>query len=90
MTEDEIRGRLVVLEVFCMGALGLVFSLTASTDRQNQKAIAVLNGLQAAAKRRLVEAAEPAIVAPGEAYLDHLLSTISENLGLLRPKRKEP
>jgi hypothetical protein len=37
---------------------------------------------------RLSEANEPELVGPGEAYLDELLSELSENLGLLRPKGK--
>jgi hypothetical protein len=89
MTDEEIRGRLVVLEVFSMSALGIIFALTARDDPNHQKAIASLNGLKAAAKRRLSEAGKPAIVAPGELYLDELLSELSENLGILRPKPKE-
>lgn len=87
MTDDEVRGRLVVLEAFCMGTLGLIFTLTGSDDPGHQKAIITLNALQATAKDRLVEAADPAIVQPGEAYLDELLSILSENLGVMRPKR---
>jgi hypothetical protein len=88
MTDDEVRGRLVVLEVFCMSAIGIIFALTAKTDPTNEMAISTLNGIQDGVKRRLAEAADPAIVQPGEAYLDELLSEVSENLGMLRPNRK--
>lgn len=88
MTDEEIRGRLVVLEVFCMSALGIIFSLTGPSDPNHQKAIATLDALQSAAKKRLIEASDPGIVQAGETYLDELLSTISENLGLMRPKPK--
>jgi hypothetical protein len=90
MTNEEVRGRLVVLEVFSMTALGLIFTLTGSTDPGHQKAIAVLNALQNATKKRLGEENDAAIVAPGESYLDELLSELSENLGLMRPKGKAP
>jgi len=90
MTEHEIRGRLVVLEVVCMSALALLFTLTSASDPEHEKAITLLDALRVAAKRRLGEASDPAIVAPGEAYLDELSSTLSESLGLLRPEPKEP
>jgi hypothetical protein len=89
VTGEEVRGRLVVLEVFCISALGIIFALTGQDDSKHQKALATLNGLKEATKRRLGEANDPVIVAPGEAYLDELLSAISENLRLLRPKPKE-
>jgi hypothetical protein len=89
VTGEEVRGRLVVLEVFCISAFGIIFALTGQDDPKHQKALATLNGLKEATKRRLGETNDPAIVAPGEAYLDELLSEISENLRLLRPKPKE-
>jgi hypothetical protein len=79
---------LVVLEVLSVSALGIIFALTGQNDPKHQRAIATLNGLKQAATKRLSEANEPEIVAPGEAYLDELLSELSENLGLLRPKGK--
>ncbi len=88
MTDKELRGRIVVLEVFCMTTLGIIFALTSAADPGQKKAIATLDGLQAAAKRRLSEANDPALVEPGLRYLDDLLSELSENLGVLRPKSK--
>ena len=32
MTDKELRGRIVVLEVFCMSTLGIIFALTSGTD----------------------------------------------------------
>ena len=90
MTDEELRGRLIVLEVFCVSALGIIFAMTGGNDPKHRKAIATLNGLQEAAKRRLSEANDPSLVEPGERYLDELLSELSENLGLLRPKPKGP
>jgi hypothetical protein len=87
MTDEEVRGRLVVLEVFSMSALGIIFALTARDDPKHEKTIATLDGLEAVAERRLNEAGDPAIVEPGELYLDELLSELSRNLGVLRPTR---
>jgi hypothetical protein len=90
MTDEEVRGRLVVLEVFSMSALGIIFALvTARDDPKHEKTIATLDGLKATAKRRLNEAGDPAIIEPGELYLDELLSELSGNLGVLRPRRKD-
>jgi hypothetical protein len=87
MTDEEMRGRLVVLEVFSMTALGIIFALIARDDPKHEKTIATLDGLKVAAERRLNEAGDPAIVEPGELYLDELLSELSRNLGVLRPTR---
>jgi hypothetical protein len=37
MTDEEMRGRIVVLEGFCMTALGTIFSLTGPIDPGHKK-----------------------------------------------------
>lgn len=88
MTEDEMKARIVVLEVLCLGTLGIVFAMTGADDPKHQKAIATLNGLKSAVEQRLAETGQPALIDAGRHYSDLLLSEISDGLGLLRPNRK--
>jgi hypothetical protein len=88
MTDDEIKGRLVVLEVMCMTSIGILFALTGKSDPTNRQAITTLDAIQIAAKRRLTEENDASIKSAGENYLDWLLSEVSENLGILRPKQQ--
>jgi len=91
MNENEMRARLVVLEALSMSTLGVVFAITASSDPHNQKAIATLDAIKTVAKGRLSETvSEAETLQAGERYLDELLSELSGNLGLLRPKPKSP
>jgi hypothetical protein len=89
VNENEMRARLVVLEVLSMTTLGIIFTLTASSDPHHQKAIATLDAIKTATKRRLSgTTGEAETLQAGETYLDELLSDLSENLGLMRPKGK--
>lgn len=91
MNEHEMRARLVVLEVLSMSILGIVFALTASSDPDHQKAITTLDAIKATTKWRLSETtSEAETLHAGATYLDELLSELSENLGLMRPKPKSP
>ena len=87
-TYDELKARLVVLEVLCMGTLGIVFAMTGPDDPKHQKAITTLDGLKSAVGQRLAETGEPALIAAGQHYSDLLLSELSDGLGLLRPNKK--
>lgn len=87
MNENEVRARLVVLEALSISTLGVVFAVTASRDPHHQKAVATLDAIKEVTKRRLLDTADEAqALQAGESYLDELLSELSENLGLLRPK----
>jgi hypothetical protein len=88
MTEEEMKARIVVLEVLCLGTLGIVFAVTGADDPKHEKAIATLNGLKSAVEQRLSETADPALIEAGRHYSDILLSELSDGLGLLRPNRK--
>jgi len=83
-----MKARLVVLEVLCMGTLGIVFAMTGPDDPKHQKAITTLNGLKSAVDQRLSETGEPTLVDAGRHYADLLLSELSDGLGLLRPNKK--
>jgi len=87
MTEDEMKARIVVLEVLCLGTLGIVFAITGLDDPKHQKAITTLNGLKSAVEQRLSETGDPALIEAGRHYSDILLSELSDGLGLLRPNR---
>ncbi len=83
-----MRARLVVLEVLSMSTLRIVFALTGESDSGHKKAIATLNAIKAATRSRLHEIGDSSIAPDGERYLDELLSELSANLGLMRPKSK--
>ena len=86
MTEQEMMAKLIVLEVTCMTALGIVFALSSQTDPGHKRALETLDHIRQAIRARLGARGDAEVLREGEAYLDELLSELSGNLGLLRPK----
>jgi hypothetical protein len=83
MTIDELSARFYVLESFCVSSLGIIIAMT-GPDPGKKKAISALDAIKNGARRRLAETSSDQ--RSGEFYLDELLSVISDNLGMLRPK----
>jgi hypothetical protein len=82
MTNDEISGRLCVLEVFSMTALGLYLANTRN-DPDYGKAAALLQHLRdtvSSLANALPISARPA----AESYADQLVARLSENLRTMR------
>jgi hypothetical protein len=82
MTDDEIAGRLVVLEVFATTAFGLYLS-NARNDPDFSKATALLDHTRAAVSS-LAATLPPQAQSAAHEYADHLLSVLAENLRNLR------
>jgi len=86
LSTDQLAARLVVIESISVASLGIMIAM-AGPDPGKKRAVTTLDAIKVAAQRRLVEMrADPK---EGETYLDDLLSEISENLGLLRPKDRQ-
>jgi hypothetical protein len=83
LTNDELNQNMAVLETFVTTALGILIAMS-GPDPGKQKAVKTLDLIKEASKRRLIEISSDMPV--GEHYLDYLLSGLSENLGLLRPR----
>lgn len=82
MTNDEIAGRLVALEVFSMTALGLYLA-NSRNDPDYSIATAFIDHLRAAIS------SNAAVLPPGaksaaEQYADHLVKVLAENVRQLR------
>lgn len=91
MTNDELAARMIVLEAFSMGALGLAMQIVGVKLTKRQM-INLTDGVKAAALGRLEqEAISRAGRVEGVAYLDELLSAFSEKFvppGAGQSKRK--
>ena len=83
LTNDELKQNTAVLEAFVTTALGIIIAMS-GPDPGKQKAVKTLDLIKEASKRRLIEISSDMPV--GEHYVDYLLSGLSENLGLLRPR----
>ena len=83
LTNDELKQNMAVLETFVTTALAIIIAMS-GPDPGKTKAIKTLDVIKEASKRRLIEISSDMPV--GEHYLDYLLSGLSENLGLLRPR----
>ena len=85
MSDTETKAKLAVLEVVTMSTLGIVFAITASSDPNNRMAISAMDTIRSVAKRRMsATIGEATVLQAGEAYLDELLSDLSENLASVR------
>jgi len=82
MSEDEIAGKLAVLEVFTMTAFGLCLA-NARNDPEYEKAAALLDHTRVAVAT-LATTLSPAAQKVAKEYADHLLSVLAENLRGLR------
>jgi hypothetical protein len=83
LTNDELKQNMAVLEAFVTTALGIIIAMS-GPDPGKTKAVKTLDVIKEASRRRLMEVSSDMPV--GEQYLDYLLSGLSENLGLLRPR----
>jgi hypothetical protein len=81
MTNDEITGRLLVLEAFTMTTLGLYLA-NAKDDPTYEKAGAILDFLRGAS-RSLAENVSQEARAFAESYSDHLADLVAQNLRVL-------
>jgi hypothetical protein len=88
MTNDEIAGRLVVLEAFSMTALGLYLA-NARNDPDFSKAAALLDHLKGTASS-LAAGLPPTAKSAAETYADHLISVLTENLRSMRGEGTPP
>ncbi|QAU44201.1 hypothetical protein [Bradyrhizobium guangzhouense] len=85
MNDVEMKAKLAVLEVVAMNTLAIVFAITASSDPNNRMAISAMDTIRSVAKRRMSGTIHEAeVLRAGEAYLDELLSDLSENLASIR------
>jgi hypothetical protein len=82
MTNDEIVGRLAVLEVLSMTALGLYLA-NARNDPDHEKATALLDHTRTAVAN-LAAALPPETQAAARQYADQLLSNLAQNIRVLR------
>ena len=82
MTNDEIAGRLVVLEVFAMTAFGLYLS-NSRNDPDFSKAKELLDNTRAAVSS-LANTLSPQAQSAAHVYANHLLSVLADNLKNLR------
>jgi hypothetical protein len=82
MSNDEIIARLAVLEVFTMTAFGLYLAI-ARDDPDYSNATALLESTRQAVAN-LTAPLSPAAETAANAYADHLLSILAENLRNLR------
>jgi hypothetical protein len=83
LTNDELKQNMAVLETFVTTALAIIIAMS-GPDPGKKRAVKTLDAIKEASKRRLIEISSDMPV--GEHYLDYLLSGLSENLGLLRPR----
>jgi hypothetical protein len=83
LTNSELKQNIAVLETFVITTLGIIIAMS-GPDPGKEKAIKTLDVIREGSRRRLIEISSDMPV--GEHYLDYLLSELSENLGLLRPK----
>lgn len=81
----QLQGRVNAIEGIAMTAVGILLS-QAPNDPDKQKAVALLNFLKQTVLDRIPETNSEDCEAETREALDDLLSKISENLGLLRPK----
>lgn len=82
MTNDEIKGRLLVLETFTMTTLGLYLA-SLSDDANVERAKAILSYLRGVS-RSLADDVSDGTRAVVESYSDHLAGLVSDNLRILR------
>jgi len=82
MSNDEIAGRLVVLETFVMTSLGLYLA-NARNDPDYSKAEALLDHLRSTAST-LASSLPIAAKLSAEGYADQLILTLTENLRAMR------
>ena len=83
LTNDELKQNMAVLETFVTTALAIIIAMS-GLDPGKKRTVKTLDAIKEASKRRLIEISSDMPV--GEHYLDYLLSGLSENLGLLRPR----
>jgi hypothetical protein len=88
MTNDEMMGRIVVLEAFAMAALGLYLA-NSRNDPDFSKAAALLKHLKGAASS-LAVGLPPTAKLAAEGYADHLVSVLTENLRAMRGEGAPP
>ena len=82
MTDDEISGRLVALEILATMSLGLYLANTRN-DPDYSKARAILDHMKAAIRNQ-AQVLPAAAQMAAQQYGDHLLGTVLENLRALR------
>jgi hypothetical protein len=82
MTDDEISGRLVALEILAMMSLGLYLANTRN-DPDYSKARALLDHMKAAIRNQ-AQVLPPAAQMAAQQYGNQLLGTVLENLRVLR------
>jgi hypothetical protein len=87
MSNDEIIGRLAVLEVFAMTGLGLYLAIARDPDYSH--ATALLESTRRAVAN-LTVALSPAAQAAAADYSDHLLTMLADNLRKLRGEDGQP
>jgi hypothetical protein len=88
MTNDEISGRLLVLETFIITTLAL-YVANASNDPTYEKLTAILNHLRGISKS-LPEGTPVAVQTIAAAYSDHLATLVASNIRLLRGEAGQP
>jgi hypothetical protein len=82
--EEELRGKLLVLEMLTMTSLGIVMA-SAENDPAMAKSRAILDYLRANVVRAADESGlSPEAKSSANQYADHILSQVLENLRLLR------
>jgi hypothetical protein len=84
MTNDEVVGRLAVLEVLSMTALGLYLANTRN-DPEYERAVAMIDHTRVAVAN-LAAAQPPEAQAVAKEYAEQLLGMLAQNIKMLRGK----
>jgi hypothetical protein len=87
VTSEEIAGRLIVLEVFLMTALGLYLA-NASNYPDYSKANEIINFLRRFVAQKAVALPKSARDA-AESYAENLLADLTANIRILRAERDQ-
>jgi hypothetical protein len=82
MDQNEVSGRLIVLETFVMTALGLYLS-NSRNDPDYSKAAGILEHLRETSSL-VASASGPAVRTAAQTYSEHLTSVLAENLRSMR------
>jgi hypothetical protein len=88
MNQNEIEGRLIVLEIFVITALALYLA-NSKNDPDYSKSTALLDHLRATSASN-ASAARVEVQQATRAYSDHLLSLIGSNLRQMRGEGGQP
>ncbi len=82
MTNDEIAGQFIVLEVFSMTALGLYLA-NASNDPDYSKSAAMIDYLRQFVSQKAITL-PPSGKRAAESYAEYLLASLATNIRSLR------